>query len=174
MAKRWQRERTAGFTVTEMVTVLVLVAILSTFALPRFFDTAVFTARGYIEALVAAVAYGQKLALASGCHVGISITATGYTVGQWAICKPASGSHSMPPTVSSIPIPGGGTLTDPTPANVTVTGSASFYFDGLGRPLNTATDALYPQTTITVGANTLTIEDETGYAHVSSPTSSSL
>jgi MSHA pilin protein MshC len=76
--------RSAGFSLIELIIVIVLLSILSVFALSRLFDQEDFAARGFFDDTVAAVRFGQKLAISTGCAVQVSITASGYQLSQRA------------------------------------------------------------------------------------------
>ena len=58
----WLR-RNAGFTLVELVTILVMVGILAAFAAPRFVDNTGFESRGFFDQAQATVRYAQKLAI---------------------------------------------------------------------------------------------------------------
>ena len=74
----------SGFTLTELVTVLVILGIIAAFTAPRFFDRTVFDELGFYQELVAALRYGSKIAVGSGCPVQVSISASGCALAQQA------------------------------------------------------------------------------------------
>ncbi len=61
-----------GFTIVELIMVIVILGIISAVAAPRFFDRKVFDERFYFEEVLSTVRYGQKLAVASGCRIRVS------------------------------------------------------------------------------------------------------
>lgn len=72
------RHRAGGFTLIELVTVLVLLGILAAVAIPRLGDVGAFEARGYYDELVSAARYGQKLAHATGCPITLTVSGSNY------------------------------------------------------------------------------------------------
>ena len=78
--------RSKGFTLIELVTVILLLGILSVFALPRFFNLDGYQTRAAYDEVVGAVRYAQKLAVASGCPVRVQLAAGGYSLQQRADC----------------------------------------------------------------------------------------
>ena len=123
--------RGAGFTLIEVVVVIVVLGIVVAVAAPRFLDNdRTFLERGYYEELAAAMKYAQKLAVASGCPVKFEITATAYEARQDApegACR-SSGAGWLTET--------GGTnelLSGASPLGVTATPPATMVFDALGR-----------------------------------------
>ena len=147
-----------GFTLVELVTVMVIIGILSAAAAPRFFDTAVFANRGYANDVRATLRYAQKLAVGSGCAIRFASDASGYAVWRWtgATCTDRSGR------LVQATRPGGGALAAVAPAQVTLN-TLDIFFDPVGRPRATVDGALLLATqNLTVGTDTITIEAETG------------
>ncbi len=76
----------AGFTLVELVTVILLLGILSAIAIPRLFNLNNYQTRAAYDEVVGAVRYAQKLAVASGCPVRVQLAAGGYSLQQRADC----------------------------------------------------------------------------------------
>jgi MSHA pilin protein MshC len=130
----------------ELVTVMVVAAILAAFAAPRFFDVNVFAERGFYEESLTALRYAQKFAMASGCTVTATFTAAGYALSRAGCPDGSSGAVARP---------GGGGFTGSAPAGVTVS-AATIDFDKIGRTSGGA---------LTIGTRPITVEAETGFVH---------
>lgn len=136
-----------GFTLTELITIMVIVGILSVAALPRFFDTNMFQARGAADQVKSALRYGQKVAIAQRRPV-VSVN----------ISTAASSNCSA--------VLAGGNINCVILDSVLGTGFAkTVSFNALGRLVDAGGGAIAANDTITVGSTTITIEAETGYVH---------
>ncbi len=146
----------SGFTLTELVTVLVILGIIAAFTAPRFFDRTVFDELGFYQELVAALRYGSKIAVGSGCPVQVSISASGYALAQQAgsgnRCDSADSSWAV-----SVLLPDGQAAAGSTPTGVSLDPVVTYLYDGLGR-----TDLASDQT-ISVGSRTLVVQAQSGY-----------
>ncbi len=143
-----------GFTLTELVVVIVIVGIVAAIAAPRFMGRTGFDARGFADETAALLRYGQKVAVAQRTSVFVQIQG-----GSIALCYDAGCSQPVANPADQSP------FSKSAPNGVTLTASAaSFSFDALGRPNPDAA------VTLSVSAageptRTLTVERETGYVH---------
>jgi MSHA pilin protein MshC len=144
-----------GFTLVELVTVIVLLGILSVYAAPRVFDLGIFRERGFFDETQAALRYARKLAVASGCTVQVTLTANSYALNQATVCN--GGVFTLP-----VPHPGGNAgFAATAPAGVTLAPApATLVFDALGR---VSTGIAGASRDFTVGGKSLRLWRESGY-----------
>ena len=152
----------AGFTLVELVIVLVVAGVLAAVGTSRFFGVRDFQARGFYDETRAAVRYAQKRAVASGCDVEVNVGPGGFALRERSGC--ASGAFTR-----AVRKPGsGGAFAASPPPRVPV-GRMDFYYDPLGRPRDVASGAvLTASPSVTIGGHTprtLTVEHETGFVH---------
>ena len=142
--------RRAGFTLTELVMVIIIASILAAFAVARI-NTASFDTEGYANRAAAMVRYAQRLAISQRRTVAVVVTAG--TPGTLRLCytdMACSGGDVREP-------PGTQAFQHTSKAGIAVAGS-SFTFDALGRP------SAGGNITVTGdGTKTITIAAETGY-----------
>ena len=148
-----------GFTLVELVIVLVIIGVLSAFAVPRFFGENVFLERGYFEELTGAVRLSQKTAVATGCPVRFVLTAASYAARQQSAsggrCDTSSGSWNVPVVLGD-----GESVDGSAPSGVTAAPATTVVFQPSGAT------SLGADRTITVGSASFVIHAGSGYVDV--------
>ncbi|MDH3759900.1 MAG: prepilin-type N-terminal cleavage/methylation domain-containing protein [Gammaproteobacteria bacterium] len=76
----------SGFSLIELITVMILLGILGVVALGRFSGGDAFAARGFFDDTVNAVRFAQKYAISSGCKIRVITTASSYQLRQSSTC----------------------------------------------------------------------------------------
>jgi len=79
-----QEKKTRGFTLIELITVVVLLSVLGVVAMARLDNLGGFSQKAFFDEVVSAVRYAQKLAVSSGCSVQVTLTGTGFSLHQGA------------------------------------------------------------------------------------------
>ncbi len=87
-----------GFTLTELITVMVIVGILAAVVMPRFFERNVFDSRAFHDQVVSTLRYAQKAAIAQHRFVCVAFTANSVdlTYGDNSNCAVAGGALASP------------------------------------------------------------------------------
>ena len=158
-SRRFRREQ--GFTLIELVTVVVLVSALSVFVAPRMFNTSVFNARGLQDETLALFRYAQKTAIAQRRVVCVA-----FTIDSASLRISALPAHSTCDTPLRGPA-------GAVPGTVSGKGGASysaipvdFSFNGLGQPVDASGAPLASQVLqISSMDSVITVEASTGYVH---------
>jgi MSHA pilin protein MshC len=179
----------AGFTMVELIVMMVLIGVLSAIGAARFFDRGAFDAAAYGEQLRAMMRYAQKLAIAQNRNVFVQGSLDGA-----ALCYEAANPC---PAGSLVPVPAGdnsgndatrkyclsggayasGWYCEGRPDGVAITpvsGSlAPFFFNALGRPCLAADlasncqDSSFAGLTLALSGGgataSLSVSQETGY-----------
>lgn len=148
-----------GFSLVELITVMVIVGILAVSALPRFFDKNTFDSRGFYDQTISTLRYAQKLAIAQRRFVCVAFAANSITLTYDAVAPGVAHTAATCPGTALTSSTGITPYTVTAPGGVTLSGYADFNFSALGKP-SAAQSILvsdYP--------TAITVETETGYVH---------
>ncbi|MCE1184018.1 MAG: pilus assembly FimT family protein [Zoogloea sp.] len=144
-----------GYTLLELVAVMLLTATLAVVILPRFADQTSFASRGYADTLKASLQHVRRTAIAQRRTACVSLS--GSVLSMRISSAPASASCDLP---LADPV-GGGALSLSPPNGVSIRMSpASFSFDPQGRPSAAVSFAIGGSP-----ARTLVVEAESGHVH---------
>lgn len=152
-------DKALGFTLVELIIVIVVMGVISVVVAPRFFDKDAYKSRGFYELSLTALRYAHKLAMGTGCHTQVNFSATGVTVKQRDNCT--SGAFSV-----DVKHPGNpDQLFSESETGVSI-GSLSIFFDGAGRPYDSGTGVLLTApVSLTIDTRSLQVQPYTGFVH---------
>ena len=152
--------RQYGFTMVELITVIVILGILAAVAAPRFFEVNVFKSRGFSDEVKAVLRFAQKTAIAQRKFVCVALDSNSVTLTIDLTTNPSvTTSTTCPATALQIPGKGTNRVSSNDATFTTSPSMTSFYFNAAGKPSFTAT------VTFDVNGNAFKIENETGYVH---------
>lgn len=147
-----------GFTVVELITVIVIVGILASVSAPKFIGNDAFAARGAYSSLLSGLRLAQKTALAQRKTVYASLNTTTRT-----LCLGYDASCTTPVTDPATNEAYSKTL----PSAVTLTTTLSpIAFTSSGKEsANNVVTLTVQNNVVSQPARTITIEADTGYVH---------
>jgi MSHA pilin protein MshC len=157
-----QRACAQGFTLIELIMVIVLVGVLAVAVVPNLGILKTFDDAGYRDKVRGALEYARKAAVAQRRNVEVTLAANSLT---FKIANDVSDVAAGSTYPRNLALP----TTDRAcaaanmvcaPSGVTLTGTSSVTFSPLGRPSAAAT-----YTVAGTSALTITVEAETGYVH---------
>lgn len=150
-----------GFTLVELVVVVVLIGVLSVYAAPRSFIGKDFYDKGFHDETLSYLRYAQKVAIAQRRTVCVAFTASSLSltiasVSSSLVCNTAmSNASGQSPAVLSARL---GTAYASLPAN--------FNFNALGQPVNALNTVVQTQTwNVANTTRSIVVESDTGYVH---------
>jgi MSHA pilin protein MshC len=168
------RRGQCGFTLIELIMVIVLMGVLAVFAAPRVFNSGDFYARGFHDETLGLLRYAQKTAIAQRRTVCVTFTNSGAETS--VALTLASAATTSDCSVASMPALAG--PRGEVPAKVTAragvvfaTTPTNFNYDGLGQPIAASGGAAISTRTLQVASASgnasasITVEAATGYAH---------
>ena len=151
-----------GFTMIELIMVIVILGVLAVFAAPRIFNNSDFYARGFHDETLSLLRYAQKAAIAQRRTVCVTFTSTSATL---TMASAASTYNCTTATALTGPN-GAPTITAKTGVTYsTTTPPVNFNFDGLGQPIDSSGVAKATQNIKIDNATDVVVEAVTGYVH---------
>lgn len=147
-----------GFSLIELIVVILVMSVLAAYAAPRFFGQGTFEGPAFALELASAARYAQKLAVTSGCPVDLNVTATGYSLTQPPTL--AACNNATPAMTRAVKHPAtGDDFTASVPAGVSIGGTlGTITFGASGAPSGAAA--------LTVNGQTVSIASGSGYVDV--------
>lgn len=151
-----------GFTLVELITVMVIIGLISAVAIPRFFDNQSFDNRGYYTEVINAVRYAQQLAVAINCNTQVVLTSGTPSMYRVRLdddnldCTGATFNTLAPNPVTGQPSFTGSSSS----TNIT---ASTFGFSALGAPFNNLGNPLTANLDINVGGSQFRVNAVTGY-----------
>ena len=166
-----------GFTMIELIVVMIIVGIMAVTVIPRMSLLGGFSARGYADQIEAYLRFAQKSALAARRTTRLELvnctTANGNCNTAPLFCVARSYS-ATPSCTTACPASGcssdwcammlPGQFSSPQ-SRVGVTSAGTVCFDATGRPISGGGLAIAVSDETNTPARTVTIESETGYVH---------
>ena len=148
------RTSMSGFTLVELVVVLIIIGVLAVVAIPRLLDSQTFDSRGFNDQTLAALRYAHKAAIAQRRTVCVSFSASSVTLTMASVAGSSTCNTNLVGPAGDSPF-----QITASPGVAFTASPGNFRFNGAGQ-------ASVGQTLQVSGeSNTITVEQETGYVH---------
>lgn len=157
-----------GFTLIELIVVVLLMAFLAASVMSRFQDSGAFEGPAFAHELASAARYAQKLAVVSGCPVRLSIPDTTHYALWQPQAAPSGGSCDTVFT-RAVPHPGtGGGFAGIAPNGVEIGGTVplAVEFKPSGAPYYVGNVEVTAEISIPVASRQVVIAPRSGYVDV--------
>jgi MSHA pilin protein MshC len=154
-----------GFTLTELVAIMIIMSVLAAVAMPRFLGVQIFESRGFYDEVLSSLRFAQKMAVGTGCEIQFTITTLpapgSYGIFRKAACDSADFAGAVP---IINPRTGIAYPTDaPDGAAFSAITNFPIVFNAFGQAINAGgIPSASPTATVTVGGRVITILAETG------------
>lgn len=122
--------RVNGFSLVELITVLIIISILAAVSTAVFRDSGGIEARGFYEELTSASRYARAWAAGSGCETRFEVSDSEWSLRQRGDCRDGDFDTDVINPGRGEPFAG----SVPSGISVNVSGSNSVIFDALGEP----------------------------------------
>ncbi len=135
------QSRANGFTLIELIMVIVVLGALSLFVAPSFSSKTSFDTLSFHQELKTAIRFAHKLSIASQCEVQVSLAANSYALFYPDVtCNPPDAFGANP---VNHPVMSGGYAGN-APSGVTITSFGNFFFTASGAPNSSGTITINP------------------------------
>ncbi|MEI8157494.1 MAG: type II secretion system protein [Burkholderiales bacterium] len=152
--------RFGGFTLIELIMVIILIGVLAVVAMPRFADRTAFETRGFVDQTVATLGYARKMAVASGRNVCVSATSGGNVLSMTMATSRGLSQTCSAPEVSNP------AAKWQRPSGVSYGSDLATTFGGDG----SAVPTVAPHFKVTGDSTYTIVVESTGYVHCSTGT----
>jgi len=143
-----------GFTLTELIIVIVIVGILSVFIIPKI-EISPFKESADVNTLYSNLRYAQHKSMVTGDNWRVKIISS---QNEYIIDNDSNDNNVLP----SIPA-----QDNPVKVNTNIAGSLNeFYFDFLGEPVDSAGDKIASEIIITIDTKNIVLEPYSGGIYV--------